>query len=111
MNFRDFGKYQIPKHKHHVYLIWIIEECCGFVEQYDGCLLCNSFGNHSFLPFSIAECLECLLSYLFDTDTLYALSDNFVIVLGEAAPETRIGATSETYYFVGGEVFDSSSLL
>ena len=40
---------------HYIHLAGIIEKCRRLIKKYDGSLLCQRFGNHDLLPFTVAE--------------------------------------------------------
>ena len=62
------------KQKHDFHFAWIIQESCRFVKEYHGSLLCECFGNHDFLTFSVTEALHHPVSERF-----YACQGNGII--------------------------------
>ena len=94
----------------HAYLGVEIKEGSGLVEQDDGCLLGECFGEHGFLPLAVAQGVDGSLGETADSHHFDGFADNLPVFFRELPEEACIGRTPHPYEIGNLHVRHSNSL-
>ena len=97
---------QTVQQEHHGDFAWVVKIGGRFVQQDDGCLLCNRLRNHHLLPFTVRERLHLSGSQFLDAHPSEAFLHHHLVLLAQFAPESCIGTSSHRHHLLGSHVLD-----